>query len=280
MTMFYLASRKKHIIYSLNKKASYKYLCQPTKRQIVEAFLMARNKFARRNRQSDESLINFNDAKEHYKKKINLIPKNITQEDLICALNDDTQHIVFAVGPAGTGKTMLATMAAIKHLEEGKIDKIIISRPNVAIDDNPIGHLPGDIIGKMAPWMTPILDIFKEVYSVKQVEQMVKNEVIEMVPIAFMRGRTFKNCWVIIDEAQGTKRGDTLKAIMTRIGTNSKMIITGDLRQSDFGSNNGLSDFMERFNHKSKMISMIEFEHRDIERHPVVKEVLKIYGED
>lgn len=212
------------------------------------------------------------------RKPINLIPKNISQEEYIDALENPKARIVFAVGPAGTGKTMLATLAAVREFEAGKIKKIVITRPNVAVDDNPIGHLPGDILGKMTPWMMPILDHLKEVYSPKEVENMIKNEVIEICPIAFMRGRTFKNAWVIVDEAQGTKSKDTLKAILTRIGEGSKMVVTGDIKQSDFEGSNGLEDFVRRYK-PTESIAMITFRHRDIERDEVVKKVLAMYGE-
>lgn len=241
----------------------------------------ARAKRANRgNPREDRNVIPFSEIKSLQRKNILLIPRNASQEEYISALQNESVNIVFGVGPAGTGKTMLATLAAAKALESGQISKIVITRPNVAVDDNPIGHLPGDLIGKMTPWMLPILDVLKEVYSVKEVLDMMQDEVIEIAPVAFIRGRTFKDAWVIVDEAQGTRTGDTLKAIMTRIGEGSKMVITGDLEQSDFGKSNGLQYFLDRFQDApSSRIKVINFKRRDVERHPVVREVLSIFND-
>lgn len=215
------------------------------------------------------------------RKKITLVPKNKNQENYIEALQDHNVRLVVAAGPAGTGKSMLAAVSAIKELENGNIDKIIITRPNVAVDDRDIGFLPGDIIEKMAPWMKPILDYFKESYSLPEIKRMIEDERIEICPIAFMRGRTFKNAWVIIDEAQGTQSADTMKAILTRMGENSKMIVTGDINQSDFHGTNGLQDLLKRLHNTktSTAIKVCQFAHRDIERDPIVREVLALYGE-
>lgn len=210
---------------------------------------------------------------------VNLVPRNVVQEDYIESLLDEAKHIVFAIGPAGTGKTMLATEAAIKGLNEGKFEKIVITRPNVAVDDKDIGFLPGDILAKMTPWMMPILDVFAEYYSQKEIVQMINEKVIEMVPIAYIRGRTFKNAFIIVDEAQGTTVNSML-SILTRIGDGSKMVVTGDIKQSDRGPSNGLADFLARFQRTSKMIDMIKFEQVHIERHPVIEEILKLYGEE
>lgn len=211
------------------------------------------------------------------KKRIDIIPRNLTQEDMVQAMDDDRQHIVFAVGPAGCGKTLLATMKAIKALKSGEVEKIVITRPNVAVDDKDIGFLPGDILKKMTPWMMPILDVFADYYSQKEIQSMLEENVIEMVPIAFIRGRTFKNSFILVDEAQGTSI-NSMMSILTRIGENSKMVVTGDLAQSDRGPDNGLADFIERFT-TSKHITVIKFARGDVERHPVVKELLGIYGD-
>ena len=180
---------------------------------------------------------------------------------------------------AGTGKTMLATEAAIKGLNEGKYDKIVITRPNVAVDDKDIGYLPGDILAKMTPWMLPILDVFSEYYSQKEIIDLINEKVIEMVPIAYLRGRTFKGSMVLVDESQGLT-ATSMKAVLTRIGENSKMVVTGDLAQSDRGSSNGLKDFIERLEtHKPTGIELVKFNNKQIERHPVIDSILKMYGE-
>lgn len=209
------------------------------------------------------------------KTRVEIVPRNLQQENMIAALNDDNTNIVFAIGPAGCGKTLLATLHAIKALKTGQVQKIVITRPNVAVDDKDIGYLPGDILKKMTPWMMPVLDVFAEYYSQEQVKYMLEENVIEMVPIAFIRGRTFKNAIVLVDEAQGTTQNSML-SILTRIGEGSKMIVTGDLAQSDRGQENGLRDFLDRFE-SSEHIEVIRFKKGDVERHPVVKEVLDIY---
>lgn len=211
------------------------------------------------------------------KKHIEIIPRNLNQENLLAALENDMKHIVFATGPAGCGKTLLTTLMGIKMLRSGQVHKIVITRPNVAVDDKDIGFLPGDILKKMTPWMMPILDVFAEYYTQKEIVTMLEENVIEIVPIAFIRGRTFKSAYIIIDEAQGTTPNSML-SILTRIGENSKLVITGDLNQSDRGLGNGLGDFLQRFT-SSNHIEIIQFKHTEVERHPVIKEILTMYGQ-
>lgn len=209
------------------------------------------------------------------KKHVEIIPRNVNQERFLAYLEDDDVNICFAVGPAGTGKTMISTLFSIYMLKQGLIDKIVITRPNVPVDNRDIGFLPGGIMEKMAPWTRPILDIFEEFYSPKQIQQMIEDGLIELCPIAYIRGRTFKNAIVLVDEAQGTTANSML-SILTRIGEGSKIIVTGDIDQSDHGHKNGLHDFLCRYQ-QSDHIKMIFFDHQDVERHPVVKEVLRLY---
>lgn len=227
-----------------------------------------------------ENIIELKPFTKQRKKKIELIPRSVNQESYILSLENPKNSIVIASGPAGTGKTMIATLWAMKAYQEGKFDKIVITRPNVAVDDKDIGFLPGDIFKKMAPWMMPILDYFKEYYSPTDVENMIKEEIIEIVPIAFIRGRTFKNAVIIVDEAQGTTENSML-SILTRIGEGSKIIVTGDIKQSDRGGQNGLRDLMEKVSKAGRLshIAMVEFANKDIERHPAVGEILTLYGE-
>ena len=177
-----------------------------------------------------------------------------------------------------SGKTYLATLYAIQCLKQGSIDKIVITRPNVAVDDRDIGYLPGDILKKMSPWVKPILDVFEEYYSVKEITQMIEENIIELVPMAYIRGRTFKNAVVLLDEAQNTTPSSMLSAL-TRIGENSKMIVTGDNKQSDRGRVNGLSDFLDRFEDNPN-IAVCYFDRKSIERHPIITDILKMYGEE
>lgn len=217
------------------------------------------------------------------KKEINLIPKNISQKNLLGLLNDNNKNIVCAVGPAGTGKTYLSVLWALSKFEEGEFKKIVISRPNIAVDDNDIGFLPGTMFEKMAPWILPILDIFKEHYTLQYIEQLIKKELIEIVPISHIRGRTFKNSVILIDEAQGTTINSML-SILTRIGENSKMIITGDTKQTDRINSNGLQDLMNKLeavdNPRKSLIGLIKFKTIDVERHNAVQEVLKLYEQN
>ena len=213
----------------------------------------------------------------NFQPKIKIIPRNQAQENYLDALNDETYSIVFAMGPAGTGKTMLTTQHAIKELSAGRYKKIIITRPAVSVDEQH-GFLPGSLIEKMAPWVIPIMDVFKEVYPIPVLEKMIQNEVIEIAPLAYMRGRTLKNAFVIFDEAQNATPSQ-MKMVLTRIGDNSRMCITGDLNQYDRGFElNGLKDFIERLKKNvTNSITVCEFTANDVERHPVIEEVLKLY---
>jgi phosphate starvation-inducible PhoH-like protein len=166
---------------------------------------------------------------------------------------------------------------AIKALKEGLIDKIVITRPAVSTDEQH-GFLPGSLIDKMAPWVIPIMDVFKEFYHPKQIEKMMEDEQIEIAPLAYMRGRTFKNCIVLGDEMQNATPSQ-MKMMLTRIGDGSKMIVTGDITQHDRGfTQNGLKDFIERFaKAKSENITLIQFDGADVQRHPIIEEILDMY---
>jgi phosphate starvation-inducible protein PhoH and related proteins len=201
------------------------------------------------------------------------------QEDLLEHLDSNSKHIVFATGPAGTGKTMLAVQMGIRKLEDNEVDRIVITRPAVSVDEQH-GFLPGDLKAKMEPWTRPIFDFLEEHYDPKKVLQMVENKTIEISPLAYMRGRTFKRAWIIADEMQNATQEQT-KMLLTRIGEGSKIVVTGDLAQHDRGfTNNGLADFLNKYNTASvNSIAHVQFEKRDVERHPVVADVLNIYDE-
>lgn len=213
-------------------------------------------------------------------RKVEVLPKNMRQEDYLALLEDQIKHIVFAIGPAGTGKTLLACLLAIRELKAGRIDKIVITRPAVSVDEQH-GFLPGTLIEKMAPWTRPIFDVFEQYWAPKYIENMIEENVIEVAPLAYMRGRTFENSIILADEMQNATPSQ-MKMLLTRIGNNSRIFVTGDLNQHDRGFEaNGLKDFVERLaSSRSKMIGVVEFEQRDVERHVAVAEVLKIYGED
>lgn len=210
-------------------------------------------------------------------------PKTPNQKQYDAYLKDDAVKIIFAIGPAGTGKTLLACNHAIQELKSGNIKKIIITRPVVPVEED-IGFLPGNINKKMDPWTRPIIDIFLEFYSQKEIDLMMQNSVIEISPLAYMRGRTFKNAFVIADEMQNSSPNQMLM-FTTRFGENSKMIITGDLKQTDKGMFSGLYDFLEKFTiftrnqneDKVKEIKIVEMNKSDIKRDPIVSTILDIY---
>lgn len=213
-------------------------------------------------------------------KRVEIMPRNLRQEDYLAHLENPRKDMVFALGPAGTGKTLIATLWAIKQLKSREIERIVITRPAVSVDEQH-GFLPGTLEQKMAPWTRPIMDVFREFWDLKQIESMLENEVLEIAPLAYMRGRTFKNCVIIGDELQNSTVSQ-MKMLLTRIGEGSKMVITGDLNQHDRGfEQNGLADFIKRLaaDPSSKM-ALVEFERSHVERHPAVAEVLRIYGED
>jgi phosphate starvation-inducible PhoH-like protein len=213
-------------------------------------------------------------------KHVQIIPKNLLQEDYLEMLDDANKAIVFAMGPAGTGKTMLGVLAAIDAMNNRQCDKIVITRPAVSVDEQH-GFLPGTLVEKMAPWTRPIFDVMEEYWSPKEIENMIEENVIEIAPLAYMRGRTFKNAWIVADEMQNATPSQ-MKMLLTRIGDNSKIVVTGDLHQHDRGfENNGLKDFVKLLQTRnSNMISVVEFTRNEVERHPAVSAVLDIYGDD
>ena len=214
-------------------------------------------------------------------KQVLLQGRNPNQDEYIKKLLDPYQTIIFSTGPAGTGKTMLAVLAAVKALKARTIERIIVTRPAVGVDDEKHGFLPGDLNAKMEPWTKPIFDVVREYYNSKQIQTMIAEGVIEISPLAFMRGRTFKNAFVIADEMQNATPGQ-MKMLLTRIGDDSRMAITGDIAQTDRQEHeNGLMDFQKLYARysSSKYISVCAFDHFDIERHPAVAEVLDIYGD-
>ena len=213
------------------------------------------------------------------KQQVNIVPRNLSQETYLEMLKNPRKFIVFAIGPAGTGKTMLAVQMAIKLFKEGAISKIIVTRPAVSVDEDH-GFLPGTLNQKMEPWTRPIFDVFEEYYHPKEIADMLEDGVIEISPLAYMRGRTFKNAFVIADEMQNATPSQ-MKMLLTRIGENSRMVVTGDLNQADRPRENGLLEFCSLFDEGGdfRMIAMARFETKDVERHPVVREVLKIYKE-
>jgi phosphate starvation-inducible PhoH-like protein len=228
---------------------------------------------------SEVNIIDFQPAYLPQKKqRVHLNPRSANQREYLDKLQNDQTSIVLAIGPAGTGKTMLAVQHGIKLFQEGIVDKIVVTRPAVSVDED-LGFLPGTLNEKMAPWTRPIFDVFAEYYQQKDIAKMLEDGVIEISPLAYMRGRTFKNAYIIADECQNTTVNQ-MKMLLTRLGEGSKMVVTGDLAQADRMSDNGLIDFCNLLSGKpTKHIDIVEFDHKDIERHNAVKEVLKLYGD-
>ena len=205
-------------------------------------------------------------------------PKNESQARYNQLLRNKNKKIVVANGPAGTGKTLFATEYGVKNFLTNTYEKLIFTRPSVSVDED-LGYLPGTLEEKMAPWVRPIYDILYKFISPKDVGLLIEEKIIEISPLGFMRGRTFKNCWIIADEMQNSTISQ-MKMLLTRLGENTRLAITGDLEQHDkLYEVNGLDDFLQRMKGKrSSSITRFEFDREDIQREPVVKEVLDIYS--
>lgn len=217
--------------------------------------------------------------KKSFESKFTL-PKNDCQKYYHRMLQNKNKKIVVATGPAGTGKTLLATEQGVRAFLLGNCEKLIFTRPSVTVDEE-LGFLPGTLEEKMAPWIRPIYDILYQFISPKEVTALLEEKIIEIAPLGYMRGRTFKNCWIVADEMQNSTVSQ-MKMLMTRLGENSRLAITGDLEQHDrINEMNGLEDFLNKFRGKrSSSITSVEFQNDDIQREDVVKEVLDIYGGD
>mgnify|MGYP001995455695 FL=1 len=207
-------------------------------------------------------------------KKRKIIPRSENQKKYFELLNN--KDIVFADGPAGTGKTFVAVAKAASSLQDGKVKKIILSRPAVEAGEK-LGFLPGDLKEKVDPFLRPIYDALYEMLPYDQVEKKISNNVIEIAPIAFMRGRTLEDCFIILDEAQNTTRTQ-MKMFLTRLGRNSQMVIVGDSTQIDLVSkdDSGFIDASEKLT-KINDIGFITLQEIDVVRHDVVRKIINAY---
>ena len=204
-------------------------------------------------------------------------PRNSSQYKLLTCLKKKEYKIVIASGPAGTGKTLFGVEQGIRNYILGNYEKLIFTRPTVTVDED-LGYLPGTLEEKLNPYIRPIFDILYNFITPKEVENLLSEKVIEIIPLGFLRGRTFKNCWIIADEMQNSTISQ-MKMLLTRLGENSRLVITGDLEQNDLhGVINGLEDFLNKIKgRRSDSISSIEFDKSQVEREDIVKEVLEIY---
>ena len=207
-------------------------------------------------------------------KKRKIIPRSKNQKLYFELLNN--KDIVFAVGPAGTGKTFIAVAKAVTSLQEGKVKKIILSRPAVEAGEK-LGFLPGDLKEKVDPFLRPIYDALYEMLPYDQVEKKINNNIIEIAPIAFMRGRTLEDCFVVLDEAQNTTKIQ-MKMFLTRLGRNSQMVVVGDKTQIDLISKNesGLIDASSRLKTLDD-VGFINLKEEDVVRHDLVRNIIKAY---
>ena len=224
-------------------------------------------------------------------------PRSDNQKLYVDYLNDPLASMIFSVGPAGTGKTLFACSAAVQELKRGSIEKIILTRPVVSVDED-LGFLPGSLDDKMAPWTRPMFDILAEFFSQKEVDAMVSAGTIEISPLAFMRGRTFKRSFIVADEMQNSSPTQMFM-LTTRLGEGSRMVITGDLGQSDRSAyngqnfrsdvinsqstrstSNGLADILSKlksYRGSWDTIRLIELGVQDVERSVTVSKILEIY---
>ncbi len=263
-----------------NKKSIFE-----TKKTILELFKEAKNgaEIDEDKIRDSKSLITMNIKEDKQldlfirTKKRKIIPRTENQNTYFNLLS--SKNIVFAIGPAGTGKTYIAVAKAVSALQDAKVNKIILSRPAVEAGEK-LGFLPGDLKEKVDPFLRPIYDALYSMLPFEEVEKKISNNTIEIAPIAFMRGRTLENCFIILDEAQNTTRTQ-MKMFLTRLGKNSQMVVVGDVTQIDLVSEreSGLKDALKKLK-KIKDIGFIELFEKDVVRHDLVKKIINAYEKD
>jgi phosphate starvation-inducible PhoH-like protein len=207
-------------------------------------------------------------------------PRGPNQKLYARYLNDPNISVLISTGPPGTGKTLFACATAVQELMDRNIDKIILTRPIVPIEEDS-GYLHGSIVSKMHPWTRPIFDILEEFYSLREIDSMIHSGIIEISPLSFMRGRTFKRSFIIADEMQNSCPNQMLM-LTTRLGEDSRIVITGDLKQSDRCENNGLLDIMNKldtYENPVSEIKIVKMDMRDVQRSETVSKILRIYGD-
>ena len=206
--------------------------------------------------------------------KKSVIARSEKQSEYIKSLK--TNDIILALGPAGTGKSFLAVSVAITLLMEKKVERVILSRPAVEAGEK-LGFLPGDMKEKVDPYLRPLYDALYDLFGFEKIQKKIDTGEIEIAPLAFMRGRTLKNCFAILDEAQNATETQ-IKMFLTRIGENSKLVVNGDPSQIDLinKSQSGLIKSKETLKHIEE-IKIVEFDHTDVVRHPLVSKIIRAY---
>jgi phosphate starvation-inducible PhoH-like protein len=205
-----------------------------------------------------------------------IYPKTFNQKHYIKAI--ENYDLTFGVGPAGTGKTYLAVSAAVRELKKGKVKKLILTRPVFEAGES-LGFLPGDLKEKVDPYLVPLYDALYEMLGVQTTSSLLEKGVIEIAPLAYMRGRTLENAFVILDEAQNTTKAQ-MKMFLTRLGFSSKMVITGDPSQTDLKHNiqSGLAHVLSILDDMQD-IKVVKFDNIDVVRHPLVQHILERYDQ-
>lgn len=200
--------------------------------------------------------------------------RNPKQTEYLASI--DSSALTFAVGPAGTGKTYLAVAKAIQYFEKGEVHRLVFVRPAVEAGEK-LGFLPGDLVEKVLPYLRPIYDALYEMLGFREAQKLIQSDVIEVLPLAFMRGRTLNDAFIILDEAQNTTIMQ-MKMFLTRIGFSSKTVVTGDMTQVDLpkGTESGLSHAVHLFKCIEE-ISIHHFTSREVVRHPLVARIIDCY---
>lgn len=246
----------------------------PFKRPLYQLSMRASKK-TMRNIEHDFIVQNERNISPVYK------PRGPNQKKYVKYLKSRDVSLLVGVGPAGTGKTLFACYTAIEELKNGNVNKIVLTRPVVPVEED-IGYLPGTLVNKMNPWTRPIFDIFEEFYSPRDIDSMIHSGIIEISPLAFMRGRTFKNAFVIADEMQNSSPNQMFM-LATRLGEGSRMVITGDLKQSDRCEDNGLLHLLKLINSYKGTpmtdIRAVQLDIGDVERSKVVSNILSLYSD-
>ncbi|HBD74684.1 MAG TPA: PhoH family protein [Acholeplasmataceae bacterium] len=226
--------------------------------------------------QADDLLSLYKNRKPIYTNYVGkqILAKTFHQQDYIDAISKN--DLTFGVGPAGTGKTFLGVTMALQALKMNQVKKIILTRPVVEAGEN-LGFLPGDLKEKIDPYLIPLYDALYDMLGLQQTNTLIERQIIEIAPLAFMRGRTLERAFIILDEAQNTTVSQ-MKMFLTRLGFSSKMLITGDPSQTDLpkGVSSGLHDALSKLK-GVKDINIVQFDHIDVIRHPLVQRILERY---